>query len=227
MNGWTDVEHRGGVGRLGERGVRRRLAGQHVERCRVTSLDRVDREGRGQNRLVLDRGCLAEVGRSAEVLDRGGELEHRIRAVERELGLRLRRRLGARLLDGCGERRHVLLLVAADLLDQRQVLAAEQAALDHVGVERRLEVFEREGVVDDADVSLAELGEWVVATRLLRHRVIGVGARARTRAVVVIAAGDEEGRSRTRSAGECQEPPPRYRILSHAFQRAAIRRGRG
>ena len=51
----------------------------------------------------------------------------------------------------------MLCLLFAELLDRRQFGALEEAALDDVGVEGGLEVLERQRVVEDADVALAEL----------------------------------------------------------------------
>ena len=50
----------------------------------------------------------------------------------------------------------MLLLVAADRLDQLLLRALEQAALRDRGVEAGLEVLEGQRVVEDADVALAE-----------------------------------------------------------------------
>lgn len=94
----------------------------------MTALDRVDRKRRGEDRRVLDVAGLTEIRRSAEVLDGGGEIEDRLRVVEGEGRLRRLRR-GAELLRRGGERCDVRLLVLADRLDQRQLLALEQAAL--------------------------------------------------------------------------------------------------
>jgi len=49
----------------------------------------------------------------------------------------------------------VFRLLLAELLDRLEVGALEEAALDDIGVEGRLQVLEREGVVEDADVALA------------------------------------------------------------------------
>ena len=120
---------------------------------------------------------LAEVGRGAEVLDRGRELQHLGRVLERELRHRGLRDRPAELLRGRGKRVDVLLLDLADALDQRQVVALEQSALGDVVVERGLEVLERQRVVDDPEVALAELRGRVL--RAGRHR-----ARAGRRLVV-------------------------------------------
>jgi hypothetical protein len=174
----------------------------------------MDGQRRGEDVLVLDRSGLAEVGGRAEVLDGGGQLEHRLGGLEREHRLRLRRRLRARLLDGRGQRGDVLVLVALDLLDQGEVLALEEAALRHVGVERGLEILEGKRVVDDADVPLAELGQGVVARRLgglAGHRGGGV-------VFVILAAGGKEGRGRARAAGEHEEAAPRHRVRRDSRQ---------
>ena len=57
----------------------------------------------------------------------------------------------------------MLRFLVAELLDRRQVGALEEAALGDVGVERRLEVLERQRVVQDAEVALAELRGFVTA----------------------------------------------------------------
>ena len=123
----------------------------------MAALDAVDRERRGEHCRALDVGRLAEVGGGAEVLDRRRQFQHRLGALQREFGLRFRRGLAAELLDRAGQRGDVFGLLVAELFDRRQVGALEEAALDDVGVEGRLQVLERERVVEDADVALAEL----------------------------------------------------------------------
>jgi len=55
-------------------------------------------------------------------------------------------------------------LLTAELADRLQVGPLEEAALDDVCVEGRLQVLEGQRVVEDADVALAELGGFAAAT---------------------------------------------------------------
>ena len=167
----------------------------------------------------LDVRRLAEVGRRAEVLHRRRELQHRLRVLERELRLRRLGRRAAELLGRRGERVDVLLLGVRDVLDQREVVALEQAAAGRVVVEGRLEVLERQRVIDDPEVALAELRGHVLTAR--RGRAAGRG-------LVVAAAGGEERRRRA-GAADGEKPSPRDRIGCDPPERAGLpaRRGNG
>jgi inner membrane transporter RhtA len=96
----------------------------------------------------------------------------------------------------------VFCLLLAELADRLQLSTLEQAALEDVGVEGRLEVLERERVVEDADVALAEFGGFALAAAGRRGRA-GRGRAA------VAAAGGEEGGERTGATADRQELPPR------------------
>src|ERR1019366_9544343 len=56
------------------------------------------------------------------------------------------------------ERGHVLLLLGAEGLQHRQGLAVEQSALGHLGVELRLQVLQRQGIVNDRQIAGAGTG---------------------------------------------------------------------
>jgi hypothetical protein len=100
--------------------------------------------------------------------------------------------------------------MAADRLDQRQLLTLEQAAVGDRGIEARLEVLEGERVVEDADVALAET---CVGKSVAGAGHIGRGIGTRGRVIVVVAAGRQEGARRTGSARQHKELAPRVRIL--------------
>ena len=112
----------------------------------------------------------------------------------------------------------MLLLGVGDVLDQREVVALEQAAARRVVVEGRLEVLERQRVVDDPEVALAELRG---------HVLTGRGRGAGGRGLVVAAAGGEERRRRAGAAADGEEPAPRDRIGGDPPERAGLPARRG
>ena len=193
-------------------GIGRRLgAGGEVEDRGVPRLDRVDRQGGGQDLLVLDVRCLAEVGAGAEVLDGRGELQDRLLVVEREVRLRRHGRLAAGLLDQRDQRVDVRLLLVAEALREVGDLALEHAAVVDLRVEVGLQVLERQGVVGDAEIALTEL----LGAALGAHRRRGGRGRLRGRLRVAATGRDEHGQRGCDTTAAClaQEPLARGRVL--------------
>src|ERR1700710_2459611 len=184
-----------------------REAQQRVQGRRVASLDAVDGEGRREHFRVFDVPCLAEVRGRTEVLDRAREFGNRFRVFEREFGFRFRRGLAAEFLHRAGQRFDVLLLLGAELLQHREFFTLEEPTLADFLVERRLQVLEGEGVVEDADVTFSELfgfGFLTVAGRF------GWGGHRR-RAAPAAATGGED-RSHRRATSDRDELASRYRV---------------
>src|SRR5262249_25394676 len=150
---------------------------------------------------ALYGGSLAEVRRGAQVLHGRRQLEDLLGVLNRELRLRLGGGC-SKLLRGALQRGDVRDLVGAGHLDQRQVRAFEQAALDHVGVERRLQVLEREGVVDDSEVALAELREGIAPS----------GGSRRRRRAVPSATCREQRAGRPGPSAQGEKAAPRDRV---------------
>ena len=153
----TAVEHLTG----GERGVERTVGGNRlaqIERdgARVARLDRHDRGCREQHLGRLDVRRLAEIGVHA------GVLEHERRLGEfglmlgdaLEVELRLLGRLAA---EGALEQLDVGVLIGdhgvQELLELMMLDAASSVSSV---IERGLQVLQREGVVENANVALAE-----------------------------------------------------------------------
>jgi hypothetical protein len=177
----------------------------------VARLDRVDRQGGGQDLLVLDVPGLAEVGAGAEVLDRRGELQDRLLVVEREVRLRRDGGLAAGLLDQRDQRVDVRLLLVAEALRELGGLALEHAAVVDLRVEVRLEVLERQRVVRDAEIALTEL----LGAALGAHRGGAGRGRLRGRLRVTATGCDEDSQGGCDTAAAClaQEPLARGRVL--------------
>src|SRR4051794_9430736 len=107
------------VERARERAVREGVAaGEPVQLRGVTSLDRVDRDQRGEHLAALDRGNLPEVGGGADVLERRADVDRAGRATCREARDRALGRLAAELLHERGESVDVLVLVLLDRLEE-------------------------------------------------------------------------------------------------------------
>src|SRR5215204_4348367 len=115
---------------------------QDVDRTPVLALGVVDRYGRGQNVLALERGSRALVGTDAHRLEGRRQLQERSRIPEgaaREGELRCRRHFRPELTQRRGEGVSVRHLVVADggyLLEERVL---EYAGLDALSVERALQ----------------------------------------------------------------------------------------
>src|SRR5579875_757600 len=144
--------------RLGERPVGGgALVQQVVEGGGVAALDGVDRQRGGQDLLALDPRRLTQIGGGAEILHRRRQRGHLRGAVDRELERRLADRMperGGHLL----QRRHVLRLLGSKGLDRGERGTREQPAGHHLAVEVRLQVLERERVVDDRGVAGGRAG---------------------------------------------------------------------
>src|SRR3712207_5923258 len=120
-----------------------------------------------------------------------------------------RSRRAAGVLDRLAEALHVLALVLSDLLREPPHLAAQAGdLLQRALVERRLEVLERERVVEDADVAL--LGERAAHERTDEAAAVdGAGGERPLR---------EEGRARHPLHFDCGQLRGRDLAVGHAVR---------
>src|ERR687887_501242 len=135
-----------GRARVGGAGSRV-LAGEVADPSGVATLDGDDL-GCGRKRLLRQIGGLAVVRGNASVLEQDGGVEKLLLVPRRiaEVEPRTRPRRGAqRLLEVL----HVVALVLRDDLREVAHLPLEAVLVDALAVERRLKVFEEEGVVED------------------------------------------------------------------------------
>ena len=131
----------------------------------MPSLDLNNAAGGGQKLLRLDRGGRAVVSADARVLEGLGELQKSRRAAVGERHLGSRHGLTAKLLDRGRESAHVLGLVLRNQVDEGFQLAARLRLGLGLVVERRLQVLERQGEVEDFDIPAPGLGEGLAQER--------------------------------------------------------------
>ena len=175
MNGWTAFRTSSSVSVSSNAADDRGLALLEANRGRVARLDLDDAAGGREQLLGLDHRRRAVVGADAGVLERTAPARGTLGARERVAEVDLRRLDGgaAEVLDRRREGVDVLLLVGADQLDQVGLGAVQPLdLLRRLLVERRLEVLEGEGEIEDVDI----------AARALRERPADQGAH-RGRAV--------------------------------------------
>src|SRR5688500_5494748 len=124
---------------------------------RVTGLDRVDRRGGCKHRVGLDQMGLALVRGDGEILEGDGSLEERLLILRCPAEVE-RGPLDRLCSEELAERGDVGALDGTDDPHRARGFPGERAEPLRLGVERRLEVLEREGIVENRDVALRHCG---------------------------------------------------------------------